>query len=329
MPEQGAYKDYNVIIFLIDALRYDHLGCYGYKRDTSPNIDALSQQSLVFTNVVAQATWTKPSVVSLFTSKYVKDHGVVSDRGIDISSNLCPNCTAGDTLAPDTLTLTEILKANGYKTKALINNGVLNRKFGLEQGFDEYTASGAEPKQTQRAMNWIKTHKDSKFFMYLHYLAPHAPYDPPPEYRKKFKLEYNGKFDFRGKTHYDYVDVRLSPEETDELMARYDGEISYVDHEFGRFVEFLREQNILQKTLLIIVADHGEALGERGPIGHGYAFNTVAQVPLIVFPAPEHRRQTMNNFMGLIDVAPSILGWLGIAVPPDFKGNDVMDSRNK
>jgi arylsulfatase A-like enzyme len=165
--------------------------------------------------------------------------------------------------------------------------------------------------------------------MYLHYLAPHAPYDPPAKYRKKFKQEYNGKFFFPGKTAPDYARIRLSPEETDELMARYDGEISYVDHEFGRFVDFLREQNLLQKTLLIVMADHGEALGERGRIGHGFALNTVAQVPLIIFPAPEHRRRIMGDIIGLIDLAPSILGWLGIKAPSDFKGNDISDSRGK
>ena len=287
-PGHGAYKGYNVVIVLFDATRYDHLGYYGYKRDTSPNIDKLSKKSLVFTNAIAQATWTKPSVVSLFTSNYVKDHGVVSMLGIDISSSACPQCMTGDVLSPQAMTLTKVLKAQGYQTTAFIDNALLSKGHGLEQGFDEYEEIHPASKQTAQAIAWVKAHKKSKFFMYLHYLAPHAPYDPPARYRTRFKSEYKGKFVFQGR---ETIDVPLSQEEMDELMARYDGEICFADYWSGRFLSFLRKQKLLKKTLVVFVADHGEALGENGPIGHGYGheFNKVVQVPLFIFPGEGHR----------------------------------------
>ena len=405
LPKQGAYKDYNVIIVLIDALRYDRLGCYGYKRHTSPNINALSKQSIVFKNAIAQATWTKPSVVSLFTSNYVEDHWVVNGTGIDLLSNNCPACWKGNELSPDFVTLTEVLKANGYRTKALIGNGMISKKFGLERGFDEYSpvdfseviipklknayararcgdsyalrketreafdeysqkhkvrknplaaysnsdlresslqafcqregnenfdvaiveTSKPDPALTKSAIDWVNAHKDSKFFMYLHYMAPHADYDPPKRYRVEFKPEYHGNFFFPNKFHKDYFNVKLSQEETDELMARYDGEISFVDDWIGIFIKDLRRQNLLKKTILVILADHGEALGENGPIGHGYSFNIIAQVPLIFFPGEGHGEKVIDDLVGLVDVAPSICSLLGIKAPPSFKGKNFFD----
>ena len=398
LPKDGAYKDFNVIIVLIDALRYDHLGCYGYKRDTSPNIDALSKQSIVFKNAIAQATWTKPSIVSLFTSNYVTDHGIRATlfEGPNGRRHLLREPVPGNILSPNIPTLAKALKSHGYKTKAFIANGIIGKGFGLEQGFDEYEVCGSadktsqveesmhwvnasvvpqplvgvpplrsgvanglflkckerprseyvcrtlgeqdesrsrrikEAEQTTQAIDWINARKDSKFFIYLHYNSTHLPYDAPPEEKKRFKAEYKGNFDFRRKFNKAYFKgITPSQEDKDELVARYDGAVRYTDSEFGRLMKFLLEKGLLQKTIILVTADHGESLWENGLVGHGYSFNTVIQVPLIFFPAQKFQRKDVDSVAGLIDVAPSVLGLLGVEVPPSFKGGDLFHPRKE
>ncbi len=151
-------NNYNVIVILIDALRFDHLGCYGYKRNTSPNIDKISEKSLVFENAISQATWTKPSVTSLFISDYVKNHGITLftlDNTDYSMSNVLPDSA---------ITLAEVFSDDGYKTKAVISNPFIKKGFGLEQGFDEYDFTRKDHDETLNALRWIKKILVKNFF---------------------------------------------------------------------------------------------------------------------------------------------------------------------
>lgn len=316
-------KDCNFILIVIDALRYDHLGCYGYEKNTSPNIDELCEKSIIFENTIAQSTWTKPSIISLFTSKYVKLHNITrftknySLGGVD---NILPS---------ESLTLAEILSSNGYKTKALVGSDFIQKGFGLEQGFDNYSAYLTDDYITLNAINWLdKLNDKEKFFLYLHYMAPHAPYTPPLNYKIKFKPNYTGQIIFSEK-HQEYFNtINMSEEDKKELVARYDGEINYIDDQIGLLIKHLKERKIINKTIIIITADHGESLGENQKIGHGFMINTVIQVPLIIFPSDlKQKKESIDNIVELIDIAPTSLAMLEIKIPESFQGTNILDNK--
>ncbi|MFC1590263.1 sulfatase [Candidatus Omnitrophota bacterium] len=321
IKEQGdkSNENYNIIIVLIDALRFDHLGCYGYKKDVSSNIDKISEKSLIFENAISQATWTKPAVVSLFISDYIKDHGVT------IYTNNYTDPIMNNVLPSSSVTLAEVLSMHGYKTKAIINNPFIKKGFGLDQGFGEYDFIGSDHNQTSHALDWIKKNINIKFFLYIHYMAPHADYCPPEGYKSKYKSQYKGTIDFRRKHQIFFNNLDMSQEDIEELRARYDGEINYVDSEVHRLVSYLQKKNLLKKTIIIITADHGEALAENKVVGHGHKLNTVIQVPLIVLLPWNYSQQRISNVVELIDIAPSALTQLNIEVPPSFKGINIFN----
>jgi arylsulfatase A-like enzyme len=321
--KETNYSNYNFLLIVVDALRHDHLGCYGYEKNTSPNIDSICERGIVFENAIAQATWTKPSMVSLFVSNYVKDHNITFFTDDYKKENV------GNILPASAVTLAETLSDKGYNTKGIVGNPVIKKGFGLEQGFGEYDYFFNDDKSiTFEALDWINENKEGKFFLYLHYMAPHADYNPPREYKEKFKDYYEGDIEFEGK-HQDYFNnMTISKEDLEELIARYDGEINYADNEIGKIIGHLKKENIFNKTILVITSDHGEALGERGLIGHGHLLNTVIQVPLIIYlPKQEHKK--VKGIVELIDVSPSILFKLKVDVPVFFKGVDTLQSQNE
>jgi len=314
----------NVVIILVDALRYDHLGCYGYHRDTSPNIDALSRRGRVFTNAVSQATWTKPSVTSLFVSDYVSGHNITRySREFDVEG--------ADNVLPDTaVTLAEVMSENGYTTAGIIGNNFIQKGFGLEQGFSQYDFVKGRNKDTEitdRAVRWIEKNQKERFFLYLHYMAPHSDYDPPEQFRKMFKPHYDGAMDFTGRHKFDVDSMR--GEDIDELVARYDGEIRYVDSEIGRLVDYLNSSGLMRRTYLVLLSDHGEALAESGYVGHSRLLNTIVQVPLIIVdPAGPNPART-DRVVESIDTGPTILSALGLKTPDAFQGRNVFGGAHK
>ncbi|MBF0331188.1 MAG: sulfatase [Candidatus Omnitrophica bacterium] len=307
-PRDG--NGWNVIIILVDAMRFDHLGCYGYKKNTSPNMDRISQEGLVFENAISQGASTKAAVAAMFTSRYLKRF---DSKPINYA------------LPSSALTLAEVLLAHGYTTQGIYDNGMVHKGTGFEQGFEGYTAVGPDRDKTSYALNWIERNSQKKFFMYIHYMAPHADYDPPEGYKEKFRSGYNGKIDFKGKHQEFFNGTVLSAEDVTELRARYDGEINYIDDEVGRLEGYLREKGLLEKTVLVIMADHGEALAENGVVGHGWPLNSVVQVPLIVRLPGGHHPQRVNQVVESIDIAPSLLAQLNMAVPLSFRGVNVFD----
>jgi arylsulfatase len=309
--QRGACKDCNVVLLLVDALRFDHLGCYGYPKGTSPNIDKVCQEGLVFENAISQAASTRMAVTSLFASHYLIKY---------------PSSPDNYALPDSALTLAEVLSANGYRTQAVYDNPKIDKGSGLSQGFNGYDLVNGDAEKAAYSFNWIDKHIDQKFFLYVHFMAPHADYVPPEGYKERFKLNYGGGIDFKGK-HQDFFNQRaLSQEDIEELRARYDGEIVSVDAEIGRFVAHLKERGLLEKTILIIMADHGEALAENKVVGHAWPLNVVAQVPLIVRLPQGHSQQRVSKVVESIDIAPSILDKLGLDVPRVFQGRKVFDA---
>lgn len=288
-----------VILISIDTLRADHLGCYGYRRIRTPHLDAFTRGGTLFTQVSAQVPLTLPSHVSLLTSTNPFANGVEDNM---------------EQLKPNAVTLATLLKANGYRTAAFVGGFVLDRRFGLNQGFDVYDSPfdisrspGQDPGDVKRlgeivvqaASQWVERNSDSPFFLFLHLYDLHTPYIFPPHHPRLIG------------------------------RAGYDAEIAYVDEAVGQFWNFLDKHDLLKKAVIMLVSDHGEGLGDHGEGAHGYfIYQSTLWVPLIIHwpsevrPFPSEFRDPIN----LLDLAPTILQFLNIHSPPQFQGRSLLSS---
>jgi arylsulfatase A-like enzyme len=309
--ESGTPKP-NVVLISIDTLRPDHLGCYGYHRATSPNLDRLAREGVRFAQVRCQMPFTMPSHMSLFTST------LPSHNTVDHFDAVLP------TQVP---TLAELLKAHGYTTAALVNDAQMgaqcgfNRGFGLWREFPDGKPEGNCEHLTAEALAWLETHPAEPFFLFLHYYDPHSPYDPPPSYREAFGSNLSAD-----QTEQFWRQIRR-PEKpmTDRglfemTIASYDGEIAWVDHELGKLFGRLPDN-----TLVVVFSDHGEAFKEHGWWGHGgTVYEEEIRTALILHHRgllPEGR--VVDEPVMLLDVAPTILSLCGIQPPPNSEGTDL------
>ncbi|HPO14545.1 MAG TPA: sulfatase [Candidatus Hydrogenedentes bacterium] len=302
---QGKQERPNVLIFLIDALRQDHLHCYGYARETSPNLDVLAQEGILFAQLMPQSSWTKPSVGSLLTSTYPHVHGA-QDRPDVLHKNL-----------PD---LALALQKHGYDTHGLITNPNVLPLWGFGDGFAQYvdvdssdTANLDDAKVVDAAIATIDFAQGRPWFLYVHAMGPHAPYEPPEEFRRKFHQE-------------TYPD-RAGPEHFREAIDLYDGEIAYSDTQFARVVNALKTRNLYDNTLIIVLSDHGEEFGEHGGNIHGRTlYEEVLRVPLIIrLPRGRLGGERRESLVEMVDIAPMILDILGLPPEDRFQGRSFKD----
>lgn len=310
----------NVLLVTIDTLRADHLGAYGYHRGTSPNLDALAKESVLFENAFSVSSWTLPGHASLLTGLFPAEHGVVTDRtALPVSSE----------------TLAEIMSSNGYDTFAAVSHAYLTERYGFEQGFDRFddslsTGSAHRPVAAgivDRMIEWLGERESERpFFVWLHIFDPHWSYVPPSPYDAMFDPHYEGsmKGDFRSLSKY-FKAVKgydkpphLPESDFEHVMSLYDGEIAYVDAELGRLFEALRSRDIWGKTLVAVASDHGEEFMEHGSLeGHQWTlYDEVVRVPLILrIPGgrrPGHVVETPVSTVGLVG---TVLDYSGIAAP--------------
>ena len=300
----------NVILISLDTVRPDHLGCYGYKLNTSPNLDAFARQSALFRNAYAQAPWTLPSHMSLFTSM-LPSHNRVED--------------IGEMLADDLPTLALVLRAHGYNTAALVNNGQMRTHWGFSRGFDlwrEYevdTPAGTCENLTAEALRWLAAASREPFFLFLHYYDPHDPYAPPEQYLKAFGSTVWGMdareilFEHRFPGH-DIKDERLLR----EIIGAYDGEIAWLDHELGKLLGALP-----QNALTVIFSDHGEAFEEHGWTTHGAALYEEEIRAALLINRPGSGGCAVEAPVMLLDVSPTILSLCGVEPPAHWEGRDL------
>lgn len=302
----------NILLIVVDCLRADHLTCYGYHRNTSPEMDQLAQEGLLFQHAYSSASWTKPSVASLFTSLYPNRHGVTA---------------LPDLLPGASLTLAEILKNEGYHTYCFIGgNSFLRKAFNFHQGFDvfengQYKELSAEV-LTDRflaALAKLQPSPRERFFAYLHFMDVHLPYHKnkynllfaePGEKGELYPFEPGdiNKTRLRQKT----ASNQLSPRDKKHLVSLYDGQVRFVDHYIGKIVSRLKETHLLEHTLVVITSDHGEEFWEHHNVEHGHTlYEELIHVPLIMAGnrLPCSRINLRNS---LIDVLPTILEQAGI-----------------
>ena len=293
----------NVLIFLIDTLRRDHLSCYGYLRKTSPNIDALARDAVLLTDVLPQSSWTKPSVASLFTSAYPAIHGA-RDRP-DVMREGLPS-------------FVEVFEAQGYENLGFITNSNILPIWGFGGGFHRYVNIATPEVENyddaipvNAAIEALPFLEGRPWLLYVHALGPHEPYEPPAGYAAHFKRE-------------DYPD---DPQAAGRMKAvdLYDSEIAYTDMQFGRLTAALRERGLYEDSLIILVSDHGEELWEHGQGGHGKTlYEESLRVPLIVkLPGQAYAGARRTQLVELVDIAPTLLDLLGWPPEPRFRGRSI------
>jgi len=312
-PDAEAAAKPNFLWIVIDALRADHVGAYGYARPTTPNIDALAAQGTVYEKAFSHSPWTRASVASMLLSNYPHE--------------ICPtDCEGADFRIPVQLpTLPGVMHEAGYRTLALINNPNLNPSFSFGRGFDQLHEI-LDPDFPDALGRWldVKT-KGGPFFAYLHLFGVHMPYVYQEQYFAPFVDA------AAAKTVIDLYDrnyMEQHPPQGQDLLnliGSYDGQLASIDALVGRVWEELRARNLDKNTYLIITSDHGEEFGDHGGFEHGHTlYDELLHVPLILVSPNEKQARRDQRLVSLMDVAPTVLELAGIAAPPPFLGRSLL-----
>jgi arylsulfatase len=323
------------MLIVIDALRRDRLSLYGNPRATSPSIDHLARNALVFERAYSQANSTKPSIASMMTGVYPQVTGIWSTGG-----------SAAQTAVLDDsfMTLAEALKARGYTTAAFSSQAWILPQTGFAQGFDDFFVASSifDPFETttvvDAALFWLTGRRREPFFVYLHILNPHSPYEPPAPFDRMWTtkpfpprlaalLEGDVNEKWRKLGSLEELEPKVTAEEIEYLLAMYDSEVAYVDWTLGNLFRWLERMKIMEHTVIVITADHGEYFGENGLFGHGgpSLFNPVLGVPLIfanprLFPQQQRVADTVET----IDIYPTLMELVGADPAPELQGESLL-----
>ena len=350
--------DCNLIIISATNLRADHLGAYGYNRDTSPKMDNLAENSLVFEDAYAQASWTLPSGASLLTSLYPYEHNVMN--------RLSGVPAYPDLLSPDIVTLSDVLKKNGYETAIFSGGFDYSPRYGVITRFDKVVTApenkfnvfgyGTLNSTVPTAIKWLIENKDEKFFLFVQGFDAHCPFNPPNEF-DKFTSDYNGPIDrnkcyvtfnetepikANGTKYYIvnstslnkttlsimYDNALIDEQDIKYLVDSYDGEIRFADAMIGELLKTLRELGLSDKTIIVIVSEHGDMFGKhgkfmRGGITRGIFYDDVLHVPLII-KHPNLEPKRVEGLSQLIDVMPTLLDFLNVKTNAELQGKSLM-----
>lgn len=324
--------EYNIILIILDSVRSDHLSCYGYQRDTSPAIDKLASEGILFEQAISQSNWSLPSHCSIFTSRYVPIHGINSVER---------------KLADSELTLAEILKIYDYKTAGFTGGFWLDSIFNIGQGFDIYHDEKPFSKLKDTiplAISWLEENKEDRFFLLIQGFDGHSPFNLPESYEEMYAdPDYNGIFKTMVLDHrigdrlfgytffldYEYTKkVKITDKDIEYIIAHYDASISYADKYIGEFLEKLDKLSLRDSTIVILTSYHGTSLFEHGIILrrlHGGGTEDVIRVPLIIrHPGLNKRTGRIDTQVQHIDIMPTILDFLGIPVNHEAQGKSLV-----
>ncbi len=313
----------NIVLYVVDTLRADHLGTYGYSRETSPNLDDLAQEAIVFTNAHAQTSWTRPAVASILTGLSPEMHGVDERE---------------EGMADSVVTLAEILGAANFRTAAFVTNGNVTRGFGFGQGFETFKFAEEEGDAARyadiadwlvrTAGDWVDARTDARpFLLYLHAIHPHGPYVPPDRHQRRFSDGIMDPTLGSLQTLKDLEALRYEgPDPRDTLVSLYDAEIAWDDERLGEFVDRLKKLSLWDNTLFIFVSDHGEEFFDHGWTEHGRSLNVEQlSIPMVMkLPHGEGGGTRSSYLAQQIDIAPTILKYLGLEPERSFEGMSLL-----
>jgi arylsulfatase A-like enzyme len=344
----------NILLAVLDAVRPDHLSCYGYSRETTPNIDEIAKDGVLFENAFSAAPWTPPSHASLFTGMYPSQHGV-------LGKNLY--------LSKKVQTIAEILRAEGYETLGICINPWVGFHTGLHRGFKKFISTlhrryldrfssrlsldsiifclktdirgitygwTYQVRLFQKMKEWIinSQKKNKPFLIFVNYLDAHTPYNPPEPFKSKFERFHNRNADlqkikdiFNTRHGYPYVakECEVSEDEWDILKSWYDGEIAYIDFFLGKLFDYLKEREIYDNTFFIITSDHGENFGEHELANHVFClYDTLLHIPLIMrYSKYFSGGKRISNIVSNIDIFPTLLSVLNVKIKVKHRINGV------
>lgn len=304
-----------VILISLDTLRADHLGTYGYHRDTSPFLDSLAAEGVVFEKAIAQFPSTLTSHMSIFTGLYPAEHAVYPPDSV---------------LSPRIATLPELFRQAGYRTAGFAEDGYMEGRYGFARGFDAWSdeVEGTLPRAVEttfaRGVEFLRSlDEDDRFFLFLHTYAVHDPYDPPPPYRS---LYWHGDppqdaFDPVGSNLKAFNECQgtLSEETRSWLEALYDASINYADAQLEALFAQLESLELAESVTVVLLSDHGEEFLEHGKLGHAQVYDEHMHVPWIVLH-PRLKPRRVGGLVETIDLLPTLLELSGLRVPEDLSG---------
>jgi arylsulfatase A-like enzyme len=341
----------NVLLITVDSLRADHLGCYGYERETSPAIDSLAGSAHRFTNAFAHARATRASFPSILTSTYAHMYG------------------GFERLADERTVVSEPLERAGYRTGGFHSNPFLSRGFGYERGFDTFYDSQSDPTAVSRLREWVKQNLDNdgrlfgllstafnaterragleigssyvsaddltdraiewidetppsadRNFLWIHYMDVHHPYVPPERYQRRFRSSpIDDRQSIRLRRKMLQEPAEITSEELRSIVDLYDAEIGFVDDEVGRLIRHATDA--WNETAVFLTADHGEEFREHGAFSHGTFHEEGIHVPLVIDAGGTGG--THGELVGLLDLAPTILDYADVGIPETYLGDSL------
>lgn len=297
----SSRKIRNVLLISIDTCRADYLSCYGFKQNTTPNVDALASEGILFENALAPLPYTLPAHCSMLTGTTPQYHGVLDNSLYQLADN--------------NVTLAERLKEKGFLTTAFISSFTLDPIFGIDQGFDVYDTDFEDERNpiginermagdtTALAIKWLEKNKKKKSFLFVHYYDPHYTYNPPEPFASRFR----------------FANTAIS-----KAFFGYAGEIAYTDHCIGLLIQKLKELGLYDSTLIVVTADHGEGLGDHKEPTHGYyIYQSTMHVPLVFKIPGGPQGIRIKSRVGLVDIVPTICSLLGVEIKEPVQGKDL------
>lgn len=307
----------NILLITMDALRSDHLSCYGYKKPTSPNIDNLARQGYLFENAVAHSSVTPISFASLFTSLYPSFNGAIPPRNMVLEAS--------------NYTLAEVLKDNGYFTIARTMNPWLSKDFGFDQGFEDFSVKG----DWKSAIESIKTKSGQPFFLWVHMMEPHLGFVNHPGFTEVVSPSYDGSItslDVYEALELSIKGANVSDEKLEQIVALYDGMIRWGDKKVNDILVTVEKEGLSDNTVIIFTSDHGEELKDHGGMSHGFhLYREVIHVPLIIKLPGKVKTQLglsdtrrIKSIVGHVDIMPTIMDLIGYKIPSTVHGRSLI-----
>jgi arylsulfatase A-like enzyme len=313
--DRDALPDRRGVVFVsIDTLRRDHVSFYGYPKPTTPHLDAWARTGLVFDDAVSVSSWTLPAHFTMMTSVEPAAHGAVHSK------------VGFNHRVP---TLAAILRSRGFRTHAITSAAYVSPRYGFDDGFDQtyYVHDRPGRQVADLAIDFLNRLEERPFFLFLHFYDPHWPYAPPEGLLRYFESGYSGPMSAPGWTFADFPKEKTTAADLAHVKALYDGEIRSTDAQLNRVLEHLTRRGLGRHTLLIVTSDHGEGFLEHGEWSHGHRlYEELIRIPLLLHGSGVPAGRVPEQ-VSLMDLAPTVLDWLGLPPRPEHRGRSLLGRR--